>query len=194
MVIVGLTGGIGSGKSTVAKMFQNLGVPVYFADNEAKRLMRESAEVKKKLLLTFGTETFVQDVLNTAYLAKIVFNDRAKLDQLNAIVHPAVEADFRDWVSKQAGGIVMQENPLIFEKKSQNNYDSVILVTAPPAKKMERLKLRDQATEKEIEARMNNQMKDEEKMASADFVILNDELKETEREVFRIYNQLLSVR
>lgn len=193
MVIVGLTGGIGSGKSTVAKMFQNLGVPVYFADNEAKRLMRESVEVKKKLLLTFGKETFVQDVLNTAYLAEIVFNDRAKLDQLNAIVHPAVEADFRVWVSKQAGGIVMQENPLIFEKKSQNNYDRVILVTAPPAKKMERLKLRDQATEKEIEARMNNQMKDEEKMASADFVILNDELKETEKEVFRIYNQLLSI-
>lgn len=194
MVIVGLTGGIGSGKSTVAKMFQNLGVPVYFADNEAKRLMRESVEVKKKLLLTFGTETFVQNVLNTAYLAKLVFHDRAKLDQLNAIVHPAVEADFRDWVSKQTGGIVMQENPLIFEKMSQNRYDKVILVTAPPDKKMERLKLRDQATEKEIEARMNNQMKDEEKIGSADFVILNDELKVTEKEVFRIYNQLLSAR
>jgi len=192
MVIVGLTGGIGSGKSTVAKMFQNLGVPVYFSDNEAKRLMRESAELKKKLLLTFGPETFDQDVLNTPYLAKLVFNDRAKLDQLNAIVHPVVEADFRDWASKQPGGLVIQENPLIFEKKIQNKYDKVILVTALPDKKMERLKIRDRATEKEIIARMNNQMRDEEKMNFADFVILNDDLKETEKEVFRIYNQLLS--
>jgi dephospho-CoA kinase len=194
MVIVGLTGGIGSGKSTVAKMFQNLGVPVYFADNEAKRLMRESAVVKKKLLLTFGPETFDQDVLNTSYLANIVFNDHAKLDQLNALVHPAVEADFKDWVSKQSGEIAMQENPLIFEKNIRDKYDKVVLIIAPSDKKIERLKLRDQATEKEIQARMNNQMKDEEKISLADFVILNDDLKETEKEVFRVYQELVSAR
>lgn len=192
MIVVGLTGGIGSGKSTVARMFQNLGVPVYFADNEAKRIMRESAEVKKKLLLTFGAETFDQDSLNTAYLAKIVFNDKDKLDRLNAIVHPAVEADFRNWVSKQSVGLVVQENPLIFEKKKQDRFDKIILVIAPLEKKMERLKLRDRATQNEIEDRMKNQMKDEEKVSSADFVIVNNELKDTEKEVFRVYQKLVS--
>jgi len=192
MIVVGLTGGIGSGKSTVARMFQNLGVPVYFADNEAKRIMHESAEVKKKLLLTFGAETFDKGSLNTVYLAKMVFNDKDKLGQLNAIVHPAVEADFRNWVSKQSVGLVIQENPLIFEKNSQNRYDKIILVMTPLEEKMERLKLRDRATENEIKDRMKNQMKDEEKAGLADFVIVNNELKETEKEVFRVYQKLVS--
>lgn len=192
MIVVGLTGGIGSGKSTVARMFQNLGVPVYFADTEAKRIMHESSEVKKKLLSTFGEETFDQDTLNTAYLAKMVFNDKDKLDQLNAIVHPAVEADFRNWVSKQSVEIVVQENPLIFEKKSQSRYDKVILVTAPLEIKMERLKLRDRVTENDIKDRMKNQMKDEEKVGLADFVIVNKELKETEKEVLSVYQKLVT--
>ena len=192
MIVVGLTGGIGSGKSTVARMFQNLGVPVYFADTEAKRIMHESSEVKKKLLFTFGEESFDHDTLNTAYLAKMVFNDKDKLDKLNAIVHPAVEADFRNWVSKQSVEIVVQENPLIFEKKSQSRYDKVILVTAPLEIKMERLKLRDRVTENDFKDRMKNQMKDEEKVGLADFVIVNKELKETEKEVLSVYQKLVT--
>ena len=125
MIIVGLTGGIGSGKSTVAAMFKDLGVPVYNSDDRAKHLMNTSNRVKKRLIDTFGEKSFSKEKLNRSYIAALVFNNREKLKKLNAIVHPEVKKDFNNWLMSQHASYVIQENPLIFENKSQGDFDLV---------------------------------------------------------------------
>jgi dephospho-CoA kinase len=117
--IVGLTGGIGSGKSTVAKMFQELGVPIYNSDFEAKRIMRDSLEIKNGLIDLFGEKVFEKGELNRPYLADLVFNNPTLLTQLNELVHPAVAIDFGKWISRQNAEIVMQESALIFENEKE---------------------------------------------------------------------------
>lgn len=192
MRIIGLTGGIGSGKTTVAKMFMELGVPVYFADDEAKRLMQNNEAVRTKLIQAFGKQVFKNDLLDRALLAQLVFNNAEKLEQLNGIVHPAVESDFREWVGKQPTDLVMQESALIFEKNKQQNYDAVILVTAPPEVKIERLLKRDQSTRAQIRARMNNQLGDAQKTEHATYVIENIDLEDTRKAVEKVYRDLCS--
>ncbi|MFD1316588.1 dephospho-CoA kinase [Namhaeicola litoreus] len=192
MKVVGLTGGIGSGKSTVAKMFQDLGVPVYFSDTEAKRIMQESKEVQQGLIDLFGEKVFESGNLNRTYLARLVFNNSELLSQLNALVHPAVAFDFEKWISRQNAEIVMQESALIFENEKEDFFDAVILVTAPKELRIDRLKKRDHSSQKEIESRMNNQLSDKDKFPRADFVIENIDILETEKRVNEVLSILLS--
>ena len=192
MKIVGLTGGIGSGKSTVAKMFEELGVPVYYADVEAKKLMQSSPVLRKKIIALIGTKAYRAEDINRSYIAQVVFNDRKKLEQLNALVHPEVENHFKKWLVLQNSAYVIQENALIFENNKQGHYDSIITVTAPFEKRIERVMKRDGVPKQQVLDRIDNQIDDDYKVRHATFVIQNTILSESKDQVSRIHRQLLN--
>lgn len=191
MIIVGLTGGIGSGKTTVAKEFVALGVPVYIADEEAKKLMKRSKIIKRKLVQLFGEEAYIDGALNKPFIAHIIFNDKTYLEKMNAIVHPRVKKHFQKWALKQKSIYIIKEVAILFENNGYRACDYVITVTAPKALKIERLLKRDNTTKTKIEAIMNNQWTDEEKVKQSDFVIENVELENTRNQVLNIHKQLL---
>lgn len=191
MKVIGLTGGIGSGKSTVARMFELLNVPVYYADLEAKNLMNSAVTLKLGIARLFGEKAFVNNELNRAYIADIVFKDKEKLQALNALVHPEVRKHFLDWVDSQIGPYVIQENPLIFEKKDQHLFDKVITVTAEKEARIQRVIDRDGLTKDQVLRRMGSQLDDTSKIELADFVIYNDILENTKTQVNDIHQQLL---
>lgn len=178
-MVVGLTGGIGSGKSTVAKMLEELGVPVYNSDIEAKNLMVTSKVLKRKIVALLGEQSYSKNELNREYIASLVFNDRALLQKLNEIVHPAVRKHFIKWSKKQDHPYVVQETALLFENGSNYLYDKTILVTAPKDIRVARIVARDGSTKQQVLQRMQNQLGDEQKLALADFVIENIDLDRT---------------
>ncbi|NAS13391.1 dephospho-CoA kinase [Poritiphilus flavus] len=190
MMIIGLTGGIGSGKTTVSKIFRSLGVPVYDSDKEAKELMVASEEVVKAIKALFGSEAYKGKKLNKNYIAERVFNDKELLGQLNAIVHPAVKKHFLSWAKKQNAAYVIQEAAILFENGSYVNYDKMILVTAPKKERIRRIMARDGSTEDQILARMKNQWSDRKKRGLADFVIENKSLEKTKSAVAKIHAEL----
>jgi dephospho-CoA kinase len=175
MLKVGITGGIGSGKSTVTKIFSSLGVPVYFADDAAKRMMNEDPEIQLQLMKAFGADTYMEGVLNRKYLSSIVFNDPVKLELLNSIVHPVTIHDAAVWMSKQTAPYVIKEAALIFESGSQDMLDHVIGVYAPESLRIYRVMKRDGVTREDVKARMRKQIEETVKMRLCDTVILNDE-------------------
>lgn len=191
MMVVGLTGGIGSGKSTVAKMFTALGVPVYNSDLEAKRLMQSSGKVRTAILDLLGEGAYEGKKLNTAFIANKVFGDRELLGRLNGIVHPAVRDHFLDWAKKQKAPYVIQEAAIIFENGNQNNYDRIILVKAPEELRIQRVIERDGSTREEVLLRMRNQWGDAQKEALSHYVLQNEHLGETERQVVQIHHLIL---
>ncbi len=190
MKIVGLTGGIGSGKTTVAKLFSELGVPVYIADIEAKKLTNSSSVIRRKLIKLLGNETYLNGSLNRKYVADKIFADEALLNAVNAIIHPKVAAHFKKWVLNQKTNYVIKEAAILFENGSYKECDVVILVTAPKALRIERVKTRDNATQSEIEQRMDNQWSDSKKKKLADIVIENIEMENTRRQVETIHHTL----
>ncbi|NNC69391.1 MAG: dephospho-CoA kinase [Flavobacteriaceae bacterium] len=192
MKIVGLTGGIGSGKTTVAKLFLDLGVPVYVADEHAKRLMHTSSSIRRKLVEEFGAKAYLNGKLNRSYLAEVVFNDQEKLAAINSIVHPSVSNSFKRWIRKQHSKYVIQENALLFETNSYKKFDFIILVTAPIDEKINRVMRRDEMTRQEVLTRMKNQLPDEEKIQKADFIIENLDLDQTKKEVVKIHKKIVS--
>jgi dephospho-CoA kinase len=193
MLKIGLTGGIGSGKSTVAKVFETLGVPVYYADEAAKRLMNDDELLKEKLQQHFGKETYVDEKLNRSYLSSIVFNNADKLALLNSIVHPATIADAAKWMLRQTSPYVIKEAALIFESGSQQGLDKVIGVYAPAALRIQRVIKRDNISRDEIVARMNKQIDEEIKMRLCDYVIKNDEQEMVLPQVLELHEKFLIV-
>lgn len=192
MKILGLTGGIGSGKTTVAGFFRDLGVPVYIADDEAKVLMNADPQLKAAIIDLFGERAYKKDVLNRKWIASQVFNDQEKLEKLNAIVHPAVVKHFEQWKLEQKSAYVVYEAAILFEKGGYKKCDFNLMITAPRERKIQRLQKRDNSTIEEIEARMNNQWPDEKKAKLADFVIKNIDISKTREEVFSIHRKLLN--
>ncbi|MEW7290462.1 dephospho-CoA kinase [Aquimarina sp. 2304DJ70-9] len=192
MKVVGLTGGIGSGKSTVATMFKNIGIPVYIADDEAKKLMNNDDAVKQKIVALLGADSYIDDRLNREYIAAIVFNDTSKLEKLNAIVHPAVAHHFDTWKRDQDADYVIKEVAILFENDGHKQCDYTILVSAPIEERIKRVLNRDQTTRKQILSRMNNQWDDAQKIILADFVINNIDLEETENQVYEIHKKISS--
>ncbi|RUA10002.1 MAG: dephospho-CoA kinase [Flavobacteriia bacterium] len=190
MKIIGLTGGIGSGKTTIAKMFEEQGIPVYYADDEAKKLMNTSSEIRKKLISAFGENSFLEGELNRAYLAEQVFNDPEKLKIINAIVHPEVDKHFKNWISQQGSEIVIQENAILFESGKKDLFDVIITVTAPKELRIKRVVQRDQITAERVNDRINNQMEEEEKIKKSDFVIENIDLEESKKQVLQILQDI----
>jgi dephospho-CoA kinase len=191
MMVVGLTGGIGSGKTTVAKAFMALGIPVYIADEEAKKLMRTSKVIKRKLIALFGNEAYIDNDLNRPFIANIIFNDTSYLKKMNAIVHPRVARHFNKWLSKQEAPYVIKEVAILFENNGHKLCDFIITVTAPKTLRMERLLIRDNTTVEKIEAIMKNQWTDDEKVKQSHFVIENIAFENIERQVLDVHLKLL---
>ena len=172
--MIGLTGGIGSGKSVVAKVFATLGIPVFNADDEAKRIMQTSTEIKTKLIEQFGLEIYNEHGLDKEKLASIVFNDPFQLQLLNAIVHPVTIQAAKDWAAKQTTPYVIKEAALIFESGTADGLFKVIGVTAPLSLRTHRVMQRDGITKEQVDARMRNQISDTIKMRLCDYVIENN--------------------
>jgi len=192
-LLVGITGGIGSGKSTVCKLFSLLGVPVYTADDRAKWLMNHDSPLKEKILAAFGSESYLSNgELNRAYLAASVFSNPEKVAALNALVHPAVRKDFMDWVSQQTAPYLIKEAALLFETGAAKELDCVINVSSPLRVRMARVLLRDpQRTVEQVNQIIDQQLPDEEKNERADFSIKNTDNKLLIPQVITLHEQLL---
>ncbi len=191
-MIVGITGGIGSGKTTVAKIIEVFGFPVYYSDQRAKELMNENEDLKKQLKIYFGEELYQNDLLDRAKLAAKIFQDKEALFFVNSIVHPAVRADFNSWAKKQTVQPVFQESALLFEIGAQKVMDCTILVTANENTRIERVMKRDKCTRDEVLSRMKSQLVDAEKEKLASFIIQNDAQKLVIPQVLQIIEKLKS--
>lgn len=191
MKIVGLTGGIGSGKTTVAKMFEELGVPVYIADDEAKSLMNRSKVIRRKLIELFGKRAYIKSGLNRPYLSRKIFNDGSLLQKMNAIVHPKVGAHFRRWVKEQNSAYVIKEAAILFESGSYKECDWIITVYAPEAKRIQRVVRRDKKSDEEVKRVISNQMSEEQRQKMSDFVIENTDLTQTKKQVESVHRKIL---
>jgi dephospho-CoA kinase len=191
MRMIGLTGGIGSGKTTVAKIFATLGIPVFNADDAAKELMQKSPLLKEKLILQFGSEVYQDGQLNKAYLSNIVFKDPYQLNLLNAIVHPASIQAAWDWAGQQKAPYVIKEAALIFESNASEGLDQVIGVSAPLSLRIHRVMQRDLCTKADVEMRMRNQVSDSIKMKLCDWVIHNNDQELLIPQVLKIHESLM---
>lgn len=192
MLKIGLTGGIGSGKTTVAKVFEVLGIPVYYADEAAKQLMNEDEVLQQKIISVFGAAAYTNGKLNRQYLSSLVFNNKENLELLNSLVHPATIADAAVWFSKQKSPYVLKEAALLFESGTAAGLDFVIGVTAPETIRMKRVMDRDGVTATEVKKRMQNQMEETIKMRLCDFVIHNNEQEMLTPQVLKLHEQLLN--
>lgn len=193
MKIVGLTGGIGSGKTTVAKQFQALGIPVYIADEEAKKLMNSSKIIRRKLIALFGEKSYLNNSLNRPFLAEKIFNNASYLQKMNAIVHPKVASHFKNWVNKQKAPYVLKESAILFENGAYKFCDLIITVTAPMALRKERLLNRDDTTIEKIQAIIDNQWDDKAKIEKSHFVIVNKDLEETKLQVQLTHDKIVNL-
>ena len=183
MIKVAVCGGIGSGKSTVCRMFAERGAALYDSDSRAKALMNESAELREALVAEFGAECYEGGVLNRPYLASKVFGSAEQLAKLNSIVHPAVKADFLAWVELQESDYCILESAILFESGFDALVDKTVAVLAPQSLRVERAMKRDGATKEQVEARIKAQMSDDELMARCDFAVVNIHLEDVEKDV-----------
>lgn len=189
--IVGLTGGIGSGKTTVARMFQEFGVPIYIADLEARQITN-LPETIQLIENQFGASVIENGQLNRAAMAQLVFNNKDKLQQLNAIIHPLVAKHFKEWIKKNENATyVLKEAAILFETNGHISCDFIITVTAPLDVKINRVQMRDHLSKEEIIRRINTQWTDEQRIILSDFVIDNYSLKKTQAQVELIHKEIL---
>lgn len=191
MLSIGLTGGIGSGKSTVARVFETLGVPVYYADDAAKRLMNEAGPLREAIIRHFGNEAYRDDRLDRVWLGAQVFGKPERLKLLNSLVHPATIADAAAWMRRQHYPYAIKEAALLFESGGNEALDYVIGVSAPEAERIRRVMVRDATDEASIRKRMAGQMDESEKMRRCDFVIVNDGVQMVIPQVLQIHRELL---
>lgn len=194
-LLVGITGGIGSGKSTACRIFSILGVPIYYADDRAKWLMAHDEDLKQAIIFNFGEESYTADgELNRVFLASVVFPDEKKVAIINGLVHPAVKKDFENWADDQTAPYVLKEAALLFESGSYKELDKIINVSAPLKTRITRVMMRDRhRTEKQIHEIIDKQLSDEEKNAKSDFVIKNAENKLLIPQVLEIHRKLLGI-
>ena len=191
MIIVGLTGGIGSGKTTVAKQFSTLGIPTYIADDEAKKMMNTSKIIKEELIALFGIEAYINGTLNKPFIAHTIFNNSSYLKKMNAIIHPRIAKHFQDWVLQQNSTYVIKEVAILFENGGDKACDYVITVVADKTERVKRLLKRDNTTKDKIELIIKNQWTDEEKIKKSDFVIDNTLIESTKKQVLVIHDEIL---
>lgn len=191
MICIAITGGIGSGKSYVSALLEKRGIPVYNADNESKRLTAENAEIRRGLVSLLGEEVYAEGVLNKPVLASYLFANAENAARVNAIIHPCVKKDFKQWMEMHAEReLVALESAILYESGFDDVVDSVLMVYAPKELRLKRAMLRDAASREQIEARMNAQMDDEEKRRKADFVVYNDGTLPLEEQLTSVINQI----
>lgn len=195
MLKIGITGGIGSGKTTVCKVFELLGVPVFYADDVAKSIMHTDPILKSGILDAFGQNSYTQSgELNRSYISSIVFNDKHELEKLNSLVHPAVFRAFDTWVlSQKEASYVIKEAALLYESDAYKMCDQSILVISPIETRISRVKARDGISAEDIQLRMNRQFSDEQKMKFADYILSNDEKQLLIPQIIQLHQQFLMI-
>lgn len=192
MIKIGLTGGIGSGKSIVAKIFESLKIPVFYADDVAKEIVNTDPQIIAKLTEKFGKEIYNNNQLNRPLLAKIVFEDDTALKFVNALIHPAVAIAYQQWVDSQDAPYCLKEAAILFEIGSYKHYDKIILVTADQEVRIKRVIDRNDWSREEVLKRMENQWSDEKKIPLADFVIYNDQKEMLIPQILAVHENLIS--
>jgi len=188
MLKIGLTGGIGSGKTTVGEVFQQLGVSVYASDNRAKALMTENLSLRSGLISLFGEQAFMNKTLNRSFIASKVFSNTQLLTKLNTLVHPFVEKDFQAWFKRQEGAYVLKEAAILFESGAYKGLDEVVLVEAPIELRVNRVISRDGSHREDVIARMEMQWSDEKKKELSDHLIVNDEKSSLSEQVLKLHH------
>lgn len=191
MKIIGLTGGIGSGKSKILSVFSTYGIPCYESDIRAKWLMQRDAELKSQIKSFFGDQIYENDQFNQRKLAKLVFANKGKLEALNSLVHPRVKMDFKSFVSQQNTPYIIKEAAILFETGGEKDCDATILVTAPEKLRLQRVLNREKISSMDIKARINNQWSDSRKIPLADYVINNIDWDKTLKKINEIHQKLL---
>ena len=195
MKLIGLTGGIGSGKSTVAELFRTLGIPVYESDQRAKALMQNNAQLRNEIIALFGPEAYnAEMILNRAWIASKAFTNPTLLKQLNDIVHPAVFQDLIDWTGEETqrnAPYLIQESALLFEEQLAKRFSAIILVVAPEEIRIERVRKRDGVTKEDVHKRINNQLPDINKIPGSDYVIYNDGARSLIEQVMDIHRMII---
>lgn len=187
---IGITGGIGSGKSTVAQIFEKLGIPIYYADSEAKELMDIDSEIKEAIIKLFSEEAYKEGQLNRAFIASKVFGNETKLAQLNAIVHPKVAIHFEEWVKKQTSKFVIKEAAILVETGGFKDLDELFVVTAEEHLRIQRVMKRDSVAKDLVESRIKNQISDAERNQYATWIFKNNEADDLELQVTKCWNYL----
>lgn len=195
MIEVGITGGIGSGKSTICRIFEALEIHIYYADEKAKTLINSNKTLIESIKNLFGPGIYdLEGQLNSKKLADIVFKNKSKLTQLNNLVHPYVKEDYKKWVKEQsekAQPYIIKEAALLIESGTYKDLDKLIVVTAPEKLRIDRVIKRDKVSEEEVRDRMNNQLPEKDKVALADFIIENDEKQMLLPQVLKIHQSLI---
>ena len=194
MKIIGLTGGIGCGKSSVLSVFSSLGVPCYESDLKAKKLMQHDPELINQIIALFGDDVYEEKKLNRSKLAELVFADKNKLKSLNAIVHPKVMKDFQLFLSQQKSDYVIKETAILFETGGAEDCDATILVTALEELRIQRVMEREKTNVEQIKSRMRHQWRDERKLQLADYVINNIDWDKTLKKVRKIHQKLMDIK
>ena len=192
MIVLGITGGIGSGKTTVSSMFSSIGVPVYNSDTEAKKIMESSEYVKAKICSKFGDRAYVNGNLNKNFISEKIFKDKSLLKEINNIVHPEVYSHFNEWQSSQNSLYVVKEVAILFELKTENQFNFILTVTAPEEIRIQRIIKRDGKSNELVRSIINNQLKDSEKIKKSDFVIVNTCKEKTLKNVYDIHEKIIN--
>lgn len=191
---VGLTGGIGSGKTTIANMFAlHFSIPIYIADTKAKELVANNKQLQQEIVTLLGEEAFVEGRYNTSFVAQEVFSNKEKLDKLNAIIHPYVQQDFLQWKQSQQAPYVIKEAAILFESGSYRDCDFIIMVTAPLEERIKRVMLRDKIDRETVEKRIKNQWNDEKKIELSTFVIENREIDKNLDKIEIIHSKIVKM-
>jgi dephospho-CoA kinase len=190
MLLVGVTGGIGSGKTTVCEIFKRLGIPVFNADEEGRMLLENDEKVKKRIINLLGNVA-VKSKLNRKKIASLVFRNKEKLSQLNSIIHPRVRDNFRKWASRQQAPLIIEEAAILFESGAYRHLHKIINISAPVYLRKERVMKRDKIDENDFLRRLANQWNEKQRAQHSDYVIVNDEKKMVMPQVLHIHKQLL---
>ena len=187
---IGLTGNIGSGKTTVASCFEILGIAVFNADKQAKLLMNKDVNLKQSLIAEFGKEVYLDNELNRKYLSKLAFNDDLVLNRLNALVHPFVQDAFEKWSIQQSGAYVIKETAILFESNTYQSLDAIICISCPEEIRLKRILKRDDLSEKDVRQRMSHQWSEEKKIYLSDYVITNDNFSLVMPQILSVHSAL----
>lgn len=191
MLKIGITGGIGSGKSFICRIFQNIGIPIYYADDESKKILQNNEYVKLQIKLNFGNDIYQENKLDKLKLANIVFNDSDKLKLLNNILHPIVFKEFNLWCSKQTSKYVIMESAIIFESGADKILDKIYSVSAPEELRIQRSMYRDKTSRQNVLQRMKNQISEEERNLRSDVIIINDDKSSVTDQVTKLHDNLM---
>ncbi len=193
MITIGITGGIGSGKTTCCKLFEELGTPVYYADTRAKQLMISNKPLKTQIKALLGDDAYhTNGRPNRPYIASKIFNDKQLLKKMNGLVHPAVGMDVIGWAQVQQSPYVMYEAALLVENGSYKNFNKLIVVTCPKDERIKRVMKRDNISKEAVLARMKNQLPEKKKVAVADFIIDNSGNQKLDVQIRRIHKEIIS--